>query len=1782
LTDDDRRKDQDTHTEILPGSKEPTSLSQSSSLALSAAQGAEASQQAHSQSQSMAGSAVGDEPAPAQSTDLVGRTLGKFAIVERLGRGGSADVYRAEQQALGRSAVIKVLRTDIRQTPQRVERFLREATLAARLDHPYAAHIYAFGVEPDGLMWIAMEFVRGTTLDELVARRGPLPPTVFAPLFERLCEVVHGAHELGVIHRDIKLANVMVIERSGQLLPKLLDFGIAKATAAFDPGDLPDGALDPTSANVTSQGATIGSPPYMAPEQWSDPGNVDRRADIYALAVLCHRCLTGHPPLWATTRADWAQVHLYAKPAALAAGPPALSEAVGRALAKDRDQRYPSALDFAAAVRKAVGAGAAESLPLLDGMVRDVWERGGPQPLAEAVAKVAAAATTVEVDSALRALIDVACRWLAAVALAGARNATSQDVRERTAALWGRDDAAAWLDLATAACAARPALPELPAMIAATAELRRLAGRGGRGRTSAELSADVGALAAALGPLEPLLAYRLVVGGETGPEAWMGVRQPSRPRVLLWGEAVAVGEVVLLDGTGRIALRLTPLVRAQRPLPHADLELFVIWRTDKGAARLAAAPWGYERDDEEAGLLLAALGTTDTDTFHDALEQRSPYPGLAAYGVDDAGRFFGREREIDALANRLVRAPLVAVVGPSGVGKSSFVHAGLAARLRDQYTVLSMRPGRHPVAALCEAIAAHTGRPCPEAAVVRELTALGEEASRGCALVVDQLEELSTLAGDPAEATRFAQLLAGAAHGPSAPVRIVATLRDDFASVLESIDGLRGRFEVFVLATPPPEALRRILIEPARRAAVAIEGGLVEQIVGEVAGRAAALPLLSFTAARLWATRDTKSRLITRAAYDQLGGVAGALARYADEVYANLGKREQQLAREVFARLVARDGTRVPVARSELAALDAGTGALDRLIEARLLVVRDGEPEVTAGGDAGAASDDDLVEIVHECLAERWPRLVRWRSEEASDRAALDDLRAAARRWYDGGRRPDLLWRGQAVGDLRRLLGHNLTLADRELRFADACIQAERRAGRRRRNLVVGALVVMGAVAAVMALLMVAARRSRTQATASAGQARAAASLAEQRLASNLYAQGRRELGAGAWMTAAPYLAEAARRGIDDPGLHTLLGLLARAWAGQRLADRDPALDALVAPPHGRWVMALAGRTGVARWWDPAGRPSGTHSVPGGAGQVLGASADGSTVFIGHVGGVTALRPDDEQHRELAIDPVPRAMWSGPGVGELTLVYGEGFDVVDATGARRPGGRLDLSERTEVMAAPGGVGLVSLDRDRGVVLTRTDSGDTHVLVEPAGAVGQVLITPTRILTIGEREVRSFDPDGAGRARWAIDRPRLAAVSASDDALVVLTAGNQLERFTLDGERQGVAAVDGAGVTALAVGPGGASVWVGDERGVVRHLQHGRVVDYVPALPTAIAQLALTADLAMAFAPGAGLTAQARSEPLLRRAALPCSPERVRSHVDAVVLGCPDGRVLAWLAGPDAGPIRIPADADGVSRADDAVAYQATTHRLAVGVAHGVVLLNPRGELTARLELPRLAGRRVDALAFRADGNLVVAYGGQVLAWNVATPHAEPIAAEALATERATALAVVGDLLVVGTEAGELLALEGDRITHQLTLGLTPRLLAVSADDRHLLAGADERGSALVEVSTWSRVRQLPMAAPAVFAAGGALLATADRGELVLLDTATGIELVRTGALGSDLRLVLSAPGGDLLQLVGDDDVATLVLTPAGTALSDLVGVVACHAPLAVRDGALEPTAVRCQ
>ncbi|MEO7735775.1 MAG: serine/threonine-protein kinase, partial [Kofleriaceae bacterium] len=795
---------------------------------------------------------------------MIGRTLGDFVVRAHLATGGHGEVYLADQPALGREAVVKIARGG---DAARTQRFLREVRLAARLDHPYAAHVYAFGVEPDGVLWIAMERVQGATLAELIAEHGPLALERLVPLLERICEVVHTAHEQGVVHRDLKPANVMVVARAGRLLPKLLDLGIARAVVSDDEAAEPvDGGAE-GDALVTRRGDIVGSPAFMAPEQWFDPAGVDRRTDIYALGALIYCALTGALPFEGATAREVARAHAQQPPPSLGRRfPAALDAVVARALAKRREDRFATALELGAAVRAASGE-ARPALPTMTAAVRDAMLGGAPAPISDALAAYDAARDAAGGHAALALIVTATVRWLAVVALAGrarhgewSAEARALLVRLRAGPLHDR----AWLALARAAVGPASALfpvPELAAALADDAVAAAVADDAPDGAPG-EPTDPMIALAARLAIVERMLrAIRVVIDvpvvvrrGDR-VERWTGTRRRRRPAVPIDPGALAGDGPALLDGDGAPLLGLAPFAVLASPTLGAEAELFLLDRGAPGGAVYVAFPDGYEHRDDPWPALGDALPVVDDDAS--AVDDRGPYRGLEPFRTDDAAWFFGREAEADAAANRLRDRGVLAVVGPSGAGKSSFVLAGVVPRLSEHRTIV-LRPGARPELALRAALAA--------------------EPAAGTLVVVDQLEELVTLAVDPAGRLGFAEgLVALVAAG----ARLAVTVRDDFLLRVAAIGGLHALLEpaVQLLATPTRDQLRRIVLEPARRAGFAFDDDrLADAMVDAVADHPGALPLLSFTAARLWRARDRHLHQLTRRAYDAIGGVAGALA----------------------------------------------------------------------------------------------------------------------------------------------------------------------------------------------------------------------------------------------------------------------------------------------------------------------------------------------------------------------------------------------------------------------------------------------------------------------------------------------------------------------------------------------------------------------------------------------------------------------------------------------------------------------------------------------------------------------------------------------------------------------------------------------------------------------------------------------------------------------------------------------------------------------------------------
>ncbi|MEO7908892.1 MAG: serine/threonine-protein kinase, partial [Roseiflexaceae bacterium] len=284
--------------------------------------------------------------------DLIGQRLGRYEIVALVGRGGMAAVYRAHDTALRRDIALKVLYPQFGGDAALVERFQREAVLAANLDHPNILPIYDVG-ETNGLVYIAMRLLSGRSFADTLRMRGALPPTELVPIVDQIASALDYAHARQIVHRDIKPANILIegLEAPTPQLPTpaphavLTDFGIAKS-------------LDPLTSGLTVTGVLIGTPEYMAPEQIIGGGQVDGRADIYALGVLVYRALTGRRPFEGGTQ-EVLIGHLHSTPPDPSSIDPALptgvDAALRKALARDPRQRYSSAGEFARALRSAAG-----------------------------------------------------------------------------------------------------------------------------------------------------------------------------------------------------------------------------------------------------------------------------------------------------------------------------------------------------------------------------------------------------------------------------------------------------------------------------------------------------------------------------------------------------------------------------------------------------------------------------------------------------------------------------------------------------------------------------------------------------------------------------------------------------------------------------------------------------------------------------------------------------------------------------------------------------------------------------------------------------------------------------------------------------------------------------------------------------------------------------------------------------------------------------------------------------------------------------------------------------------------------------------------------------------------------------------------------------------------------------------------------------------------------------------------------------------------------------------
>jgi serine/threonine protein kinase len=481
-----------------------------------------------------------------------------------------------------------------------------------------------------------------------------------------------------------------------------------------------------------------------------------------------------------------------------------------------------------------------------------------------------------------------------------------------------------------------------------------------------------------------------------------------------------------------------------------------------------------------------------TRTMRAVRMDESPYAGLSSFQEADADRFYGRSREIAAMVARIGDRPLMAVVGPSGIGKSSFIRAGVVPTLKqsgESWEAMVLRPGRDPLAALASLLMPLVSSSTTLADDVQQQRALVERlhAEPGylgvilrrraqreghrVLLFIDQFEELYTLTPDERERLAFTTCLAGVADDVTAPTRVVVSIRSDFLDRVSEDQHFMAELSqgLFFLSAPQRDGLRDALVQPAEGAGYHFESPeMVEEMLDHLEATDGALPLLQFTVAKLWDARDNERKLLTMESYRGIGGIGGALASHADSVLAELPAPSRAVVRDLFLRLVTPENTRAIVSLAELRELGRDPAEVQRLVDllaqARLLVVQ------TSGDAAGAT-----VELIHESLIHRWPTLRRWLDESHEDSMFLEQLRTAARQWQAKGSDSGLLWRGETVEEARRFLRrYRGELPGAQRAFLEAVFDLDARAVRRRRALFLGAgVTLVGLLAAASVALLV-------------------------------------------------------------------------------------------------------------------------------------------------------------------------------------------------------------------------------------------------------------------------------------------------------------------------------------------------------------------------------------------------------------------------------------------------------------------------------------------------------------------------------------------------------------------------------------------------------------------------------------------------------------------------------------------------------------------------------------
>ncbi len=422
-----------------------------------------------------------------------------------------------------------------------------------------------------------------------------------------------------------------------------------------------------------------------------------------------------------------------------------------------------------------------------------------------------------------------------------------------------------------------------------------------------------------------------------------------------------------------------------------------------------------------------------------------PYRGLQVFDEAHAACFFGRDAEAQRIVERFKEGRFLAVLGASGSGKSSVVRAGLIPALRggalrgsEHWPIRVVRPRGTPLTELAAELARSSGQGTVAGHVAalrgdartlyqESLAALHDE-SQQMVWIVDQFEEVYTLCQDAEERTRFIDNLLFPASVRDGRVRVLLTMRADFYFKCASHPELAARISAaqFLLGPISESGLREVVERPAALAGYSFEPGLVETILDDVRQQPGALPLLEYALFQLWQQRDTGGRALTLAAYQAIGGVAGALAQRAEEVHESLNEAQRRIARRVLLRLTqpgqGTEDTRRSAPMEEFFGTEAEAPEVEatvlHLVTARLLTVTSG------------AAHGRLVDVAHEALIRGWPRLRKWIEEDREGQRLHRRITADSSEWAESGQEASLLYRGARLAQSQAWLETRFDVAN--------------------------------------------------------------------------------------------------------------------------------------------------------------------------------------------------------------------------------------------------------------------------------------------------------------------------------------------------------------------------------------------------------------------------------------------------------------------------------------------------------------------------------------------------------------------------------------------------------------------------------------------------------------------------------------------------------------------------------------------------------------------------------